>query len=114
MGSPIAGCLTEPAVETGPVVDSVDAFGYVDTTLTFEQRRELLRMQQELKRLEMEEQELSLQAEGAARASNVTVGSGSSFDVAANLHLVPQFSERDPDTFFSLFEWVAEGRGWAD
>ena len=27
---------------------------------------------------------------------------------------VPQFSERDPDTFFSLFERVAESREWSD
>ncbi len=28
--------------------------------------------------------------------------------------MVPQFCEQDPDTFFSLFEWVAESRGWSD
>lgn len=28
--------------------------------------------------------------------------------------MVPQFSERDPDTFFCLFERVAESRSWSD
>ena len=27
---------------------------------------------------------------------------------------VPQFCEQDPDIFFSLFERVAESRGWSD
>lgn len=31
-----------------------------------------------------------------------------------NLRLVPKFSECDPDTFFSLFELVAEARKWPD
>ncbi len=34
------------------------------------------------------------------------------FYTAANLRLVPKFNERDPDTLFILFEWIAEARGW--
>ncbi len=34
------------------------------------------------------------------------------FDTAGNLHLVPKFNERDPDTFFILFELIAEARAW--
>lgn len=46
----------EPAAQAAsPVVDSVAASGFADTTLTFEARRELLHMQLELKRLEVEE-----------------------------------------------------------
>lgn len=36
------------------------------------------------------------------------------FDVAGNLRLLPKFDERDPDTFFSLFERVAQSRRWPD
>lgn len=36
------------------------------------------------------------------------------FDVAANLRLAPKFNERDPDTFFTLFERVADARNWPD
>ncbi|KAF7645088.1 hypothetical protein LDENG_00210370, partial [Lucifuga dentata] len=36
------------------------------------------------------------------------------FNVGISLHLVPQFNEKDPDVFFSLFEWVAESRSWED
>lgn len=32
------------------------------------------------------------------------------FDVLCNLHLLPKFNEGDPETFFSLFERVAESR----
>ena len=30
------------------------------------------------------------------------------------MKLVPRFSERDPETFFSLFERVADSRHWSD
>ncbi len=39
---------------------------------------------------------------------------GSHMDLANNLRLLPNFSESDPDTFFSLFEHVAEARDWPD
>lgn len=41
-------------------------------------------------------------------------GPTQAFNVGSNLRLVPQVSKRDPDTFFSLFEKVAESRGWTD
>lgn len=59
--------------------------------LTFQQRKELL-LQVEIKKLE-------------------PLGA---FDVAMSLRLVPQFCESDPDTFFLLFERVAEIRVWSD
>lgn len=37
-----------------------------------------------------------------------------SFDVLGNLRLLPKFSERDPESFFSLFERVADARNWPD
>ncbi len=36
------------------------------------------------------------------------------FDVLGNLRLLPKFNERDPETFFSLFERVAETRKWPE
>uniref|UniRef100_G3NXL5 SCAN box domain-containing protein n=1 Tax=Gasterosteus aculeatus TaxID=69293 RepID=G3NXL5_GASAC len=36
------------------------------------------------------------------------------FDVGANLRLMPRFNEKDPDTFFTLFERVADARNWPD
>uniref|UniRef100_A0A674E7Q6 Gypsy retrotransposon integrase-like protein 1 n=1 Tax=Salmo trutta TaxID=8032 RepID=A0A674E7Q6_SALTR len=36
------------------------------------------------------------------------------FDIVGNLRLLPQFNERDPETFFLLFERVANARSWPD
>ena len=41
-------------------------------------------------------------------------GGSSNFDVSTCLRLVPKFSERDPDTFFLLFERLARNRKWND
>lgn len=35
-------------------------------------------------------------------------------DVAAGLRLVQKFNEREPDSFFTLFERVAHVRSWSD
>ena len=35
-------------------------------------------------------------------------------NVGSNLQLLPKFSERDPGLFLSLFERVADTRGWPD
>lgn len=80
-------------------------------TFFFEQRKELLLLQAEnekltvkrfkreveFKRPAIEGGWLSIHTECDSLAS---VFGSSSFDVAGNLHLVPQFSERDLDTFF--------------
>lgn len=70
----------------------------------------------EIKRLGMEECRLSVADAGVCHASVSVSGRSMTgfFDVLSNLHLVPQFCERDPDTFFSLFEHVAESREWPD
>lgn len=47
---------------------------------------------------------------GPGVSVHAVVGTG--FDVAGNLWLLPRFNERDPDTFFALFERVADSRGW--
>lgn len=35
-------------------------------------------------------------------------------NVAGGLQLLPKFDEKDPDTFFALFEQIAGMRGWSD
>ncbi|XP_034567353.1 uncharacterized protein LOC117832370 [Notolabrus celidotus] len=111
----------------GPVLEDVKESSDSETGLSFEQRRELLLLQTEreklaverlrteveIKRLQIEERRLSLPAAGGGRASDVS-DRASSFDIASSLRLVPQFNDRDPDTFFVLFERVAERRGWAE
>lgn len=75
----------------------------------------------ERERLKLEELKLELKKGGEAQASLMAMGRGSEstggdtgFDVAGSLHLMPRFDEKDPDTFFALFEHVAEVRGWPD
>ena len=34
--------------------------------------------------------------------------------MVGNLRLELKFEERDPDTFFSLFEYIANVRGWPE
>ncbi len=100
----------------GAVVDAAGASASVvgsHSELTFEQRKELLLLQAGIKRLELEERRLSLQS-GGSQTPVVSSGPWHSFDVAWNLRLVPPFCEWDPDMFFSLFEHVAESRGWSD
>ncbi|KAK5921567.1 hypothetical protein CgunFtcFv8_018924 [Champsocephalus gunnari] len=96
-----------------PSRDGVSTSGCRDTDLTFEQRKELLLLQLEIKRLELEERRLGLPAGAASQASNFP-DRATPFDFAGNLRVVPQFNERDPDTFFSLFERVAESREWSE
>lgn len=83
-----------------PVASASASFEPSPTTLTFEQQRELLQMQLELERLRS--------------ASRPVADGGSQFDVAKNLHLLPKFDEADPDTYFTLFERIAEARAWSD
>ena len=82
--------------------------------LTFDQQKELLQLQLELAR----ERRLSGRGWGGDGASEVAMGRSfvgrDGFDIVGNLRLLPKFSERDPETFFSLFERVAEARDWPD
>uniref|UniRef100_A0A3B5QIF6 CCHC-type domain-containing protein n=1 Tax=Xiphophorus maculatus TaxID=8083 RepID=A0A3B5QIF6_XIPMA len=102
---------------TGTWLDT-DVF---DSSLTFEQKQELPLLQAgieqnilDVKKLELEERRLSSTSEGHTPLDASAIGTSSSFDVGNNLRLVPQFAEWDPDTFFSLFERVADSRGWSD
>ena len=78
--------------------------------LTFEQRKQLLELECEMrahdiKRLQLEERVRQVGGSGSAAKM---------FDIRTNLRLVPPFNERDPDTFFVLFERVADDRQWSD
>lgn len=37
-----------------------------------------------------------------------------SFDIVVNLRLLPKFNEKEPETFFSLFERITDARSWPD
>lgn len=111
-------------------------------SLTFEQQKELIEMQQKEReaqreadrnereaerQLEMERirserdvalERLRLVAEGRL---SVDEGEGTAHmgfvrpsDISNMVRLLPKFNERDPDIFFSLFESVADDRGWSD
>ncbi|XP_050923269.1 uncharacterized protein LOC127139346, partial [Lates calcarifer] len=102
-----------PGLDSFGVAASGEARG--STVLTFEQQRELLLLQMEMKKLELEERRLTLSnVSGMRQLPGGIAGPSHGFDVSMNLRLVPQFCERDPDTFFSLFERVAESRDWSD
>lgn len=108
--------------------------GMVAAGLTFEQQRELFLLQSqeridmerlwiEQTRLDIEKTKLELIKEGKLAAGEAGVSDARSwvsrpsdqdFDIVRNLHLVPKFNEKDPETFFSLFERVAEVRNWPE
>uniref|UniRef100_A0A8C5CMY1 Gypsy retrotransposon integrase-like protein 1 n=1 Tax=Gadus morhua TaxID=8049 RepID=A0A8C5CMY1_GADMO len=84
---------------------------------------EKLRYQTEQAKLSVEQSRLELlragfsggAASGAQESSSVRPGGGGEcFDVLGNLRLLPKFNERDPESFFSLFERVAESRKWPE
>ena len=100
------------------------------TSFTFEQQKELLLLQMahdkikceaEQDRISLEREKLSLLREGRLSREDMQALGGERvsahsrvphFDLVGNLKLVPKFNEKDPETFFSLFERVADARGW--
>ena len=89
------------------------AFGKLRYDAATEQAR--IRLEHESLRLDREDK-LDMKA-GHGLAEEVSSGvrfSCSQFDIIGNLRLVPRFNERDPEIFFSLFERVADARGWPD
>lgn len=103
--------------------------------LSFEQQRELLLLKQshefqlkqkelaleemknrtEMARLELQNKKLNLIQEGKLLGSESPDGvKVEAFDIFSNLRLLPKFNEKDPDSFFSLFERIAEARKWPE
>lgn len=102
-------------------------------SLTFEEQKELLRLKMENVKLEhemeldrlklseknerarrqVEQQKLEIEA---LRLELVKQGKSVSADqnIANSLRLCPHFNERDVDTFFIMFERVAESQTWDD
>lgn len=82
--------------------------------LHFELEHEKLKVEVTLERerVKVEQLKLELIKEGKANESLITSGrrGSTSWDVAESLQLLPKFDERDPDTFFTLFERVAVER----
>ena len=76
---------------------------------------EQIKYKKEQIKLDLELQKLALIRAGKMSASALNEELVSSrFDVASNLLLLPKFNENDIDTFFCLFERVADSRGWPD
>ena len=120
--------LVELGVLTsGPVPASPPTVGMSFQTqgLTFEQQKELLLLQleHEKSKYEMEakkqiELEILRQREGYRLVAESQRGQGSAvaarpFDIN-NLRLLPPFNEKDPDSFFVLFDRVSATRGWSE
>ena len=103
--------------------------------LTFEQQKELLllqlnaEMEKEHLKQSVEKEKSGLQqyqvdlikagmivgnAEGSGSSEEPATAQVKGFDVVRNLRLIPKFDEKDPDTFFILFERVADMRGWPE
>lgn len=101
--------------------------------LTFEQQKELkdkelelARMTNELElaRIQLQQEKLQLVREGKLSGES-TLESDSlldrpsgprarAFDPVHNLKMLPPFNEDEPETFFELFERVADGRQWPE
>lgn len=83
--------------------------------LEHEQEMEKMRYKIEQLKLDVDQQKLGLIKAGALPAGALNEGVvADHFDVTKNLRLVPKFDEKDLETFFILFERVADDRGWPD
>nr|XP_040028779.1 uncharacterized protein LOC120817071 [Gasterosteus aculeatus aculeatus] len=128
--------------DLGEALSKPHSTGCSKVALTFEQQKVLLEMQQEereaqreadrqereaKRELEMERikserdvalERLRLSAEGRLPVDGeegpAPRESVRSPDISSMVRLLPKFNERDPDIFFSLFESVADDRGWTD
>ena len=107
--------------------------------LSFEQQKELMLIQLEMDRnrhqneievekmrqkteqakINLQREKLELVREGKIdqkllEGDGDSVSGNNTFDLVGSLRLMPKFNEKDPETFFSLFERLAESRGWPD
>ncbi|KAL3967153.1 FMS-like tyrosine kinase 1 [Sarotherodon galilaeus] len=138
----IKGALKAALVKKGVLPGKMQTLGaevdqsVVSTAvaLSFEQQKELLLLQMERDKLSIEKERVrhSLEKEkmeleqyrldlikagklsGGVEAKESSPQGVETFDVVRNLRLVPTFDEKEPDAFFSLFERVAELRGWPE
>lgn len=77
---------------------------------------EKIRLAHELeeKKLAHEAERLRFLASSKVSSSENGEGRASGGNIAQMVKLLPKFNEADPDVFFSLFESIAEDRGWSD
>lgn len=84
---------------------------------------EKLRFQAELAKVALEQYKLDLIKSGKLRSdssvgresfSSCPVLTDERFDVSGNLQLLPKFCEKDPETFFVMFEHVADTMKWLE
>jgi len=77
---------------------------------------EKVRQETEQAKIELEMRKLALVGEDKVMFPHGPSGPGGSpvRSDLSELKLVPQFNERDPETFFSLFERLAKARGWSE
>ena len=76
---------------------------------------EAMKQRTEQAKLDIEQFKLDLVREGKMAGTDITRSAGSSrVDCTKNLRLLPKFDEEDPDTFFSLFERLADSQEWPD
>ena len=87
-------------------------FSHSSEQLSFEQQKELLKIrlehEKEIKQMKQKTELLKLELE--QDKFKLSVRETKQFNVGANLQLLPKFSVKDPDLFFSLFERVADAR----
>lgn len=105
--------------------DSAAQSSVIASTFSFEQRKELMlleiekaKLNREIEIRKLEVEALRFQLIGEGKIGDSTSGLTSSvrkgLDVANNIRLIPKFSETDVDTFFSLFERLADVMKWPD
>ncbi|XP_063050483.1 uncharacterized protein LOC134445328 [Engraulis encrasicolus] len=70
--------------------------------------------QLEYEKLKHENQKLEHAKVMAERSNNASNSETGDINLSQSVKLLPKFNERDPDIFFSLFENVADQRGWTD
>ncbi len=114
--------LVEMPATAGQLKPQVSSFTFQQQErlmlLQIEQERVKLEVEREKTRneqtnIELHKYHLDIIREGGLNGSaDVFQGASQRFDTAGNLRLVPKFNERDPDTFFILFERIAEARAW--
>ena len=120
-------------IHGGNVEEEDDEDVVVNSGLGFQETKELLvikqqhlleiaklKQQTEMAKLDMEYKKLELIQKGllssdALVSLNSERGGGpKSSDISTNLRLLPRFNEKDPDTFFLLFERIANARHWPE
>ena len=115
------GVLTVDAPPSPSPVKMADGIE-IGAGLSFEQHKELLEIQLQTKveldklrlnsdmRVKIELEKLHL----AQPRNEGVVGGRRPDNIGDMVRLLPKFNEKDPDVFFSLFESLAEERGWSD